>query len=590
MSLCGTPFINQVPTKESIFRAELTKLALPDRVRRIDYRLAELGFALATRNEKLLALRSDFDALTLDFWRGFGSALGCENPESTVALQKARMRSIGHLGVILLTIAMTVVVAIGARDIPELAVFIAVAGVVALCVIIGAPYRQIARARQVAVVLGQEQEPFWLTSGAIALSNLGITPPPEVKWWWPDRTVLVFVRHIAVRFSVDAFTCEPVWADPVPAANNELSARLASQILRDLLSGHPRYRQMVSTFQGLAGLENELSFLTDLKAETEQALAVELRQAEERAAQLRRQAEDLHSAQPQETQQKSTETSQARPDPGATVPQSEPRAAQKAQVEHLTWNDLIIEDTLRIKLQTYCEILQQAEAFRERGVTIPKGLLFYGPPGTGKTQTARVLAAQSGLAFVGCTTADIKQGWIGHSGQKVKEIFAGARATAPTILFIDELEAITNDLDSSPDTITAELTAQLLQEIDGIQSHPQAVFLIGATNQPDRINRALFNRFTEKIEYPLPSLEQRTKLLDLLIGHRTLTADTSRAALLQYLAGLSDGASGRELRTMVERATIHAISRARGQGRSLDFALTPSDFQPDDGGEAPGEL
>ena len=76
--------------------------------------------------------------------------------------------------------------------------------------------------------------------------------------------------------------------------------------------------------------------------------------------------------------------------------------------------------------------------------------------------TARVLAARNGLAFVGCTTADVKQGWIGHSGLKVKEIFANARSTAPAILFIDELEAITNDLNSSPDTIVAELTAQLL--------------------------------------------------------------------------------------------------------------------------------
>ena len=106
--------------------------------------------------------------------------------------------------------------------------------------------------------------------------------------------------------------------------------------------------------------------------------------------------------------------------------------------------------------------------------------------------------------------------------------------------------------------------------------------MIGATNQPDRINRALFNRFTETIEYPLPSLEQRKRLLDLLVGHRTLTANTSRAELLEYLGGLSDGASGRDLRTMVERATIRAISRAREQGRSLDFALTAEDFQPDE--------
>ena len=73
--------------------------------------------------------------------------------------------------------------------------------------------------------------------------------------------------------------------------------------------------------------------------------------------------------------------------------------------------------------------MAQAAAFREHGVTTPKRILFYGPPGTGKTLTARVLAAQSGLAFIGCTTADIKQQWIGASGQKVKEIFASARAS-----------------------------------------------------------------------------------------------------------------------------------------------------------------
>jgi AAA+ superfamily predicted ATPase len=575
MSTCGTL------AKDSTFRAELAQLALPARIRRIDYQLAANRVALATRPEKLLGLRGDFDALTISFWRSFGRELGCEDPEHTVAAQKERMRSVGHISIIVLTIAMTTLAAVGARAIPELVGFIAVAGIVALCVIIAAPYRQIARAQEVAAILGREEEPFWLTGGAIALSNLGITPPADAQWWWPDRTAIVFVRHVSVRFSLDAFTCELIWQDPVSGASNGLSPSLAAMILKDLLSGEPRYRQMVTSFQSLAELENDLTFLTNLKAETEQALATELREAEERAAKLRRESEELRSTQGHEAQRKATDAS--RPDPRQGVrEQSEPAKAQKARPDQLTWADLIIEDELREKLQTYCEILRAAEAFRERGVTTPKGLLFYGPPGTGKTQTARVLAAQSGCAFVGCTVADVKQGWIGHSGQKVKEIFAGARASAPTILFIDELEAITNDIDSSPDTITAELTAQLLQEIDGIQSHPEVVFLIGATNQPDRINRALFNRFTEKIEYPLPSFPQRKRLLDLLIGYRTLAPNTSRAELLEYLAGLSDGASGRDLRTMVERATIRAISRARGKGRSLSFALRAEDFIEDD--------
>jgi hypothetical protein len=96
----------------------------------------------------------------------------------------------------------------------------------------------------------------------------------------------VFVRHISVRFSLDATTGELLWNDPVSGASNEFSAALAAMILKDLLNGEPRYRQMVVTFQGLAGLENDLVVLTNLKAETEQALAAELREAEERAAQL----------------------------------------------------------------------------------------------------------------------------------------------------------------------------------------------------------------------------------------------------------------------------------------------------------------
>jgi hypothetical protein len=193
MSTCGTP------AKESTFRAELTKLEHPDRIRRIDYQLAANRVALASRNESLLALRGDFDALTLDFWRGFGRGLGFEDPERTIAAQKERTHSVGHISGILVVVALTTLAAVGARTIPELVVLIAVAGIVALCVIVVAPLRQIARARRVAAVLGREQEPFWLIGGSIASSNLGVTPPQETKWWWKDQTVFVFVRHLAVR-------------------------------------------------------------------------------------------------------------------------------------------------------------------------------------------------------------------------------------------------------------------------------------------------------------------------------------------------------------------------------------------------------
>ena len=91
-----------------------------------------------------------------------------------------------------MVIIVTVLAVVGARQIPELSAFTGMAGVAILCVIVGAPNRQIARARKVSAILSQEQEPYWLTGGSIALSNLGITPPSGTQWWWTDRVAFVF--------------------------------------------------------------------------------------------------------------------------------------------------------------------------------------------------------------------------------------------------------------------------------------------------------------------------------------------------------------------------------------------------------------
>ena len=100
-------------------RTELLSLPLPARIRRIDFQLAANRVALAARNEKLLTLRGDFDALTLDFWRGFARGLGCEDPESTIAAQKERMRSVGHISIILMVVVMTVMAAHWRTDNPR---------------------------------------------------------------------------------------------------------------------------------------------------------------------------------------------------------------------------------------------------------------------------------------------------------------------------------------------------------------------------------------------------------------------------------------------------------------------------------------
>jgi hypothetical protein len=112
----------------AVFRTELSSLPLPARIRRIEYDLAANRVALAARNEKLLALRGDFDALTIAFWKAFSRGLGCEDPEHTIADQEARMHSIPHLALIVLVIAATVTAVQSAQALPELAVVVGVAG------------------------------------------------------------------------------------------------------------------------------------------------------------------------------------------------------------------------------------------------------------------------------------------------------------------------------------------------------------------------------------------------------------------------------------------------------------------------------
>lgn len=177
MSFCGTPFVNSLPSQEAVFRAELNALpSLHERAQRIDQKLHQARTSLGSRDEKLLGLRSDFDALTLAFWREFGRGLGCTDPAATIAHEQARLRSVGFIGTILCVLVVTIWVVAVLQNGGDTGVAVCVL-VFALCGIgflITLPLHLMAHARSVSAVLGREQSPFWLTSGSIALSNLSM--------------------------------------------------------------------------------------------------------------------------------------------------------------------------------------------------------------------------------------------------------------------------------------------------------------------------------------------------------------------------------------------------------------------------------
>jgi SpoVK/Ycf46/Vps4 family AAA+-type ATPase len=246
-----------------------------------------------------------------------------------------------------------------------------------------------------------------------------------------------------------------------------------------------------------------------------------------------------------------------------------------------SWDTLVLDATVLDTLKLTCSLLRDAEKWKQQGVSIPRNLLLIGPPGVGKTEIARTLANESGLTFLAATTANVKANFLGQSGNRVKQIFERARSSAPSILFLDELDVIAPDrsLGGGSDPLTNEIVGQLLQEMDGIQAHDSHVFLIAATNRFEQIDPAIRSRFSEKLVIPLPDREDRIRLLSILLEGKKIDFSLTDGAVL--LADLSDGKnwSGRVLENWVRAAEQTALRNALRNGGPETFVIGLNDFE-----------
>jgi SpoVK/Ycf46/Vps4 family AAA+-type ATPase len=248
-----------------------------------------------------------------------------------------------------------------------------------------------------------------------------------------------------------------------------------------------------------------------------------------------------------------------------------------ATADDARWDTLVLaEDTMR-ELKTTAGLLQHADTFRKRGISVPRGLLLYGPPGTGKTQIARTLANETGLRFIAASTADIKQGFVGQSGQKVRELFDRARESAPSLLFIDEIDIIAAARGGGNDSFQTEIIGQLLQEMDGAKAQPHAVFVLAATNRIDQLDAALLSRLPKQIEIPLPDRDGARRILQVLLRNKPLDFDAENGC--RTLSERVSGRSGRDLRNWVESAEHRAVARAIDAGDPDSIALKLEDFR-----------
>lgn len=215
--------------------------------------------------------------------------------------------------------------------------------------------------------------------------------------------------------------------------------------------------------------------------------------------------------------------------------------------------------------------MKQAEKFKNLGIKAPKGALMYGPPGTGKTLLARACAAQSEATFLKLAAPQLVQMFIGDGAKLIRDAFALAKEKAPTIIFIDELDAIGTkrfDSEKSGDREVQRTMLELLNQLDGFGSDDR-VKVLAATNRVDVLDPALLRsgRLDRKIEFPLPSEEARASILQ--IHARKMTVDG--AINWQELARSTDEFNGAQLKAVVVEAGMIALRNGQSSVKHEDF-------------------
>ena len=244
----------------------------------------------------------------------------------------------------------------------------------------------------------------------------------------------------------------------------------------------------------------------------------------------------------------------------------EPSALREVllEVPNVHWEDIGGLENVKEELREAVEWpLKYPEAFMGLGITPPKGILLYGPPGTGKTLLAKAVANESEANFIAIKGPEVLSKWVGESEKNLREIFRKARQAAPTVIFIDEIDAIAPRRGTDVNRVTDRLINQLLTEMDGIQEN-SGVVVIAATNRPDIIDPALLRpgRFDRLILVPAPDEKARLEIFKVHTRNVPLAEDVK----LEELAKKTEGYTGADIAAVVREAAMLAMRRGLQEG------------------------
>ncbi|KAI8842296.1 P-loop containing nucleoside triphosphate hydrolase protein [Chytriomyces cf. hyalinus JEL632] len=189
----------------------------------------------------------------------------------------------------------------------------------------------------------------------------------------------------------------------------------------------------------------------------------------------------------------------------------------------------------------------------------PKGVLLYGPPGTGKTMLAKALATESRATFINLPLSTLTEKYFGESQKLVRALFTFARKVEPCIVFIDEIDSFLRERRSADHEATSMMKAEFMSQWDGLSTTKQSrVLIMGATNRPNDIDKAILRRMPKRFEIGLPNDEQRDRILRLLLKNVSLSPNFS----FQTLVARTSGLSGSDLKELCRSAAMTPVREA----------------------------
>jgi cell division protease FtsH len=237
----------------------------------------------------------------------------------------------------------------------------------------------------------------------------------------------------------------------------------------------------------------------------------------------------------------------------------------------ITFQDVAGMENVKQELRETIEFLKDPSRFKKLGAKVPKGVLLIGPPGTGKTLLARAVAGEAGVPFFSISASEFIEMFVGVGASRVRDLFKKAKESQPSIIFIDELDAVgrTRGAGFGGGHDEREQTLnQILSEMDGFEPHEE-VIILAATNRPDVLDPALLRpgRFDRHIVIDRPGLKERKAILEVHTKNKILADDVD----LEKMARGTPGMTGADLENLANEAALIAVRRDKEKIEMSDF-------------------